>query len=103
MTEPRGAYFLADDSVLDLTIAFLNSFRRWNPALPLVCIPFSGRTGQLLSLQQQYGFSMWNDQALLDRCDAISRRFHDETRGEYRKIAAWEGPFEEFIYIDVDT
>lgn len=35
--------------------------------------------------------------------DDISLSFHDHILGHYRKLAAWQGEFDEFIYIDSDT
>jgi hypothetical protein len=99
----RGAYFLASDSTLDLAIAFLNSFREHNPHLPLCLVPFNDESRRLVRLAPSYGFSVFSEAAILERCDRISRQFHGSILGHYRKLAIWEGPFDEFIYIDVDT
>jgi hypothetical protein len=99
----RGLCFLANDRVWDLAIAFLNSVRLYNPTLPICFIPFDNKCGKIVGLQREYEFSVYEDNAVLARCDAISRRFHGETRGHYRKLAAWDCGFDEFIYIDTDT
>ena len=103
MTLKRGVYFLANDVILDLAIAFLNSFRTYNPSIPLCLIPFSHDIQQLGTLASRYDFSIWGDPAVLRRCDDISRAFQGSIGGQYRKLAAWEGPYEEFVYIDSDT
>jgi hypothetical protein len=99
----RGAYFMSDDRILDLTIAFLNSFRKHNPEIPLRLIPYDDRTDRLRSLQTEYGFSVYDDEDVLSRCDELSVRFHGRVLGQYRKLAMWEGGFDEFVYIDCDT
>jgi hypothetical protein len=99
----RGVYFLANDTVLENTIAFLNSFRLYNPDLPLCLIPFDDSFETITALQDEYGFTIYQNEQVLRECDDISKQFHGRTLGLYRKLAAWEGPFEEFIYIDTDT
>jgi hypothetical protein len=99
----RGIYFLANDRVLDLAIAFLNSFRVHNPRLALCFIPFDDSIDELLRLRESYAFTVFNNRHALSQCDEISRTFHGECVGQYRKLAMWEGEFDEFIYVDVDT
>ncbi len=99
----RGAYFLANDHVADLALAFLNSFRSYNPDLALCLIPFDDDIDTLLSLQSRFGFTVWADRHSLVRCDEISHRIHGFVAGHYRKLAMWDGPFGEFAYIDTDT
>lgn len=99
----RGVYFLADDGVIDLAVTFLNSFRKYNPDIPLCLIPYNENTERLRELQAAYRFSIYLRTDVLARCDGISARFHPRVVGHYRKLACWEGDFDEFIYIDVDT
>lgn len=103
MTLKRGVYFLANDVILDLAIAFLNSFRTFNPSISLCLIPFSHDIEQLGRLASRYDFSVWSDLTVLRRCDDISKAFHGSTVGQYRKLAAWEGQYDQFVYIDSDT
>jgi hypothetical protein len=103
MAARRGVYFLANDSVLDMTIGFLASFRACNPTIPLCLIPFADDVAELTALASRFEFSVWDDVDALDRCDEISRRFHGHTVGQYRKLVMWQGPYDEFIYIDTDT
>jgi len=100
---PHGVYFLANDRVYDQVVAFLNSFREHNPTIALRLIPFADDTSRIEALAPRYGFTVWNDAEVLKRCDAISARFHGEVVGHYRKLAAWEGEFDRFLYIDCDT
>lgn len=103
MNRSRGVYFIANDHTLELAIAFLNSFRAHNADLPLCLIPFDDDFDQVAALARKYDFEIYSDARVLDKCDAISLHFHPKRNGSYRKFAIWEGAFEEFIYIDVDT
>lgn len=99
----RGVYFVANDRVVELVTVFLNSFRHTNPDIPLRLIPFDESYGQVAALSERYEFTVWEDEPLLAWCDDISLSFHDQRKGHFRKLAAWEGEFEEFLYIDSDT
>jgi hypothetical protein len=99
----HGVYFLANDRVFDHVVAFLNSFRKYNPTTQLCLIPFANDTARTEALASRYGFSVWTDGDALRRCDAISERFHGKVLGHYRKLAAWEGEYDRFVYIDCDT
>ncbi|GGM17663.1 MULTISPECIES: hypothetical protein [Micromonospora] len=104
MAPRRGVYFLANDYVLDRAIAFLNSFRAHHEALPICLIPFGDDIDGLRRLQSYFDFTIWSgDPALLAACDDLSRGFHGEVKGHYRKLVAWEGEFDEFVYVDTDT
>src|ERR1700730_17769535 len=103
MPSSRGVYFLANDRVLDLAIAFLNSFRRYNPEIPLCLVPFDENFDEVCDLRSKYVFSVFSDAIALQRCDELSKHFAGHRSGQFRKLAIWEGVFDEFIYIDVDT
>jgi len=87
----------------DFTVAFLNSVRAYNPATPLCLIPYDDAVDRVVDLQTEYAFSVWSDHDALVRCDEIGRHFHGRAVGEYRKLAMWEGPYDQFLYVDVDT
>ncbi|MFF7636341.1 hypothetical protein ACFZB9_24815 [Kitasatospora sp. NPDC008050] len=103
MPATRGVYFVANDRVFDLATVFLTSFRRHNPDIALRLIPFDAEHHRLAALGERYGFTLWADQELLSRCDEISLAFHEHPKGHFRKLAAWAGEFNEFLYIDSDT
>jgi hypothetical protein len=106
MKYSRGMYFLANDKVFDLAVAYLNSVRAHNPSIPLCLIPYDDATSRIRALAAHYNFIVIEDQALLSWCDEISLEFHEHScggRGMYRKLAAWFGPFDEFLYIDLDA
>jgi hypothetical protein len=66
-------------------------------------IPFDDRLSRLFALKDRYCFNVITDIGLLAACDDWSKAIHGRILGQYRKLAAWGGPFEEFAYIDVDT
>jgi hypothetical protein len=68
----RGVYILANDRVYELVIAFLNSFRRYNPNLSLCLIPFDDKCDKLLELRERYGFNVYRDHGLLTVCDEMT-------------------------------
>jgi hypothetical protein len=103
MSRGRGVFFLASDNVLDNTLAFLNSFREYNPEIPLCLVPFNTNVATITSLAPAYEFSIFENTSNLAVCDDMSRLVHGRCLGHYRKLAIWDGNFEEFIYIDVDT
>src|SRR5271166_5181678 len=99
----RGVYFLANNKIYDLAVAFLNSFRTHNPSLSLCLIPYDNSIEKIRELSSSYSFSIYNNESVLERCDKISRKFHGHTVGQYRKFATWEGAYDQFIYVDCDT
>jgi hypothetical protein len=102
-TPRRGVYFVANDLVYDCAVAFLKSFRCYNPDLPLCLIPFDSYCERVMSLRDQFAFAVFDGEPLLHECDGISEAFHGQRLGHYRKIATWSGIYDEFIYIDIDT
>ncbi|MEJ8568614.1 hypothetical protein [Elongatibacter sediminis] len=95
--------FIANDAVYDKTVAFLNSLHTHSSYLPVCWIPFDDRCRRVRALAESFGCTEFNDLGVLRKCDELSLIFHSEKRGAYRKFALWSGPFERFVYIDVDT
>lgn len=98
-----GVYFSANDAVYDWAIAFLNSFREFNPDLRLLLIPFNEECDRLLKLQDTYNFEIYTDPSF-ERLEAIGKAFelgHTPT-GPYwfRRYAAFWGPCDRFMYLD---
>jgi len=98
-----GVYFSANDVVYDWAIAFLNSYRTFNPDLRLILIPFNHQCDLLLKLQDTYNFEIYTDPSF-KRLEAIGRAFelgHTPT-GPYwfRRYAAFWGTCDRFMYLD---
>ncbi len=99
---PQGVYCLANDKVIEWTIAFCESLRAHEPALPLVVIPFDDHVDRLSRLAERYRFAILRDPSL-ERLDRIGTLFYpgDPTaRHMFRKLAAFWGPFDRFIFLD---
>ncbi len=98
-----GVYFSANDVVYDWTIAFLNSFRTFNPDLRLILIPFDDRCDRIFQLQSKYNFELYIDPTF-DRLEAIGQAFelgHTPTgRYWFRRYAAFWGVLDRFLYLD---
>jgi hypothetical protein len=98
-----GVYFSANDKVYDWTIAFLNSFRTFNPDLRLILIPFNEECDRILQLQTQYDFDIYIDPSF-SRLEAIGKAFElgYTPTGHYwfRRYAAFWGPLDRFMYLD---
>ncbi|MFM2063180.1 MAG: hypothetical protein RLZZ507_2850 [Cyanobacteriota bacterium] len=98
-----GVYFSANDKVYDWTIAFLNSFRTFNPDLRLILIPFNEECDRLLQLREKYNFELYIDSSF-PRLEAIGKDFELglTPTGHYwfRRYAAFWGPLDQFMYLD---
>jgi hypothetical protein len=99
----NGVYILADDSMEEMAVACLNSLRVAEPLIPICLIPYSLQCERIRSSSRKYGLSVWEDKSALELCDEISAMFHPQAIGHYRKLVAWMGNFDRFIYLDIDT
>ncbi|MDZ8079518.1 MAG: hypothetical protein RMX35_10520 [Nostoc sp. DcaGUA01] len=98
-----GVYFSANDAVYEWTIAFLNSFRTFNPDLRLILIPFNEQCDRLLKLSDTYKFEVYTDLSF-SRLEAIGQAFElgYTPTGPYwfRRYASFWGPIDYFMYLD---
>ena len=103
----RGIYIIANDKVLDQSIALLNSIRLHDADTPIIIIPYDDNYHQIAdTLNQHYGVKVYED---LDFIDRLAGKLHETFGGkffarpnQFRKQACWFGPFDEFLYIDTD-
>ena len=99
----KGVYFSANDQVLDWAIAFLNSFRHFNPDLPLYLIPFNEACEELLKLKAQYHFDIYEDDSF-KTLEEIGHSFElgytSYSHHWFRRYAAFWGPLDSFMYLD---
>ncbi|WP_066425186.1 hypothetical protein [Anabaena sp. 4-3] len=98
-----GVYFSANDVVYDWAIAFLNSYRTFNPELRLILIPFNDQCDRLLKLSDTYKFEVYTDSSF-SRLEAIGQAFElgYTPTGPYwfRRYATFWGPLDYFMYLD---
>lgn len=98
-----GVYFSANDAVYEWTVAFLNSFRQFNPKLRLILIPFDANIERLIQLQPQYGFEIYQDKSFaeLEEIGQLLELGHTSSGPHwFRRYAAFWGPLDEFLYLD---
>lgn len=99
----KGIYIMANDLYYDQFVAFINSYKTFND-LPLIIIPYSDNCKRLKQLTKNItNISWFNNDDTLKQCDAIGKQIYGKEIGMFRKLACWEGPFQNFIYVDIDT
>jgi len=105
----RGIYTMANDNVSHWLLALLASLKIMNRELPVRVIPFDSRVNIVRRMCAAFGYPLWEPAGLLARCDQIGEMVapRDGTwtfgHGNFRRLAAFGGPFDEFIYLDADT
>lgn len=103
----RGVYIVANDKVKENAIALLSSLRRYDPEVPVYLIPFNDdHQAVAQQLSEMYQVQLFPD---LDLLEALTQTIGDIFPRDFlalpnkmRKLAAWFGPLDEFLYIDTD-
>ncbi len=103
----RGVYIVANDRVGENAIALLSSLRLHDPDIPIFLIPFNDDHKVVAQrLADMYGVQLFPDLAFLSELTAqIGKIFPRDflaLPNKMRKLAAWFGPLNEFLYIDTD-
>lgn len=98
-----GVYCLANDEALEWFQAFVRSFRKYNPALPLTVIPYNTSMARLKALQSEFNFSLM-DEAIASRFDGIAHRVAGQRipGGTFRKLSCFAGAYDTFLFLDSD-
>lgn len=100
----RGVYFMASDKVLEQAKAFLNSFRHFNPKIPLTLIPYDEfDMKELVQLSQRYDYDIYFDSHLSREIDKLSEAMLGARHSHFRKLKLWSGPYYEFLFFDIDS
>ena len=103
----RGVYIVANQKVGDNAIALLSSLRRHDAEVPVYMIPFNDDYQALLAkLNTLYQVQLFPDLEFLETftqniSDIFPRDFL-ALPNKMRKLAAWFGPLDDFLYIDTD-
>lgn len=102
----QGIYILANDRVMENSIALLNSIRYYDSETPIVMIPYNNEYQKIAELiSSKFGVTVYEDLPFLDYLDNLVKscgnKFFDRPN-LLRKLACWFGPFDEFLYIDTD-
>ena len=97
-----GIYVLANDRVLEWTIALLESLRIQHPSTPLWMIPYDHQVSGLLAIRSAFDFEMLDaDMSSFDRV-ARTLGVPERSHGTFRKLACFVGPLQRFAYLDAD-
>lgn len=114
----RGIYTLANDHVYDQLIALLNSIEvHLGTDFPVCILPYDDQVEKLaMMLAERPHCTLYKDQAIIDKWDTYVKAIWDahptaqarwESRyhrlGTHRRYCAFDGPFDQFIYMDADT
>ncbi len=103
----RGVYIVANDKVSENAIALLSSLRLHDPDIPVFLIPFNDDYQVVAQrLSELYNVQIFPDLAFLEtltqKIGEIFPRDFLALPNKMRKLAAWFGPLDEFLYIDTD-
>lgn len=103
----RGVYIVANDRVKENAIALLSSLRLYDPDIPVYLIPFNEEYQTVAEqLSRMYQVQLFPDLPLLtsltEKIGEIFPRDFLALPNKMRKLAAWFGPLDEFLYIDTD-
>ena len=103
----RGVYIVANDKVAENAVALLSSLRLYEPDIPVYLIPFNDEYHAVADrLSELYNVQRFPDLAFLSELtDKIGTIFPPDflaLPNKMRKLAAWFGPLDEFLYIDTD-
>ncbi|MEL6471873.1 MAG: Npun_R2821/Npun_R2822 family protein [Cyanobacteria bacterium J06623_4] len=103
----RGVYIVANDKVKENAIALMSSLRLHDPAVPVYLIPFNDEHQAVAArLAELYDVQLFPDldflESLTQKIGEIFPRDFLALPNKMRKLAAWFGPLDEFLYIDTD-
>lgn len=103
----RGVYVVANDKVQENAIALMSSLRLYDPDIPVYLIPFNDDYHTVANrLSELYQVRLFPDlsfvSGLTEKIGDIFPRDFLALPNKMRKLAAWFGPLDEFLYIDTD-
>lgn len=103
----RGIYIVANDRVIDNAITLLNSIRLYDEETPIFLIPFNEHYHNVAStLAEMHDVQLFPNLEFINQfTHKISEIFDRDflaLPNKMRKLAAWFGPLDEFLYIDTD-
>ena len=102
-----GIYITGDDRVIAAAVALLNSIRCFDATTPVILIPYSKSCQQLSQIMTaHYGMEIFPDLSLIERIHSMINRYFGSKffarPNQFRKLACWFGPFDQFLYLDTD-
>jgi hypothetical protein len=119
MTMDKGIYLLANDVVYDQLVALINSIEvNYSPDIPICIIPFNDKLDLIKQeITKRKNIFLFDDQEAIARWENFITQFdklyfdyphgvenkYTEVLTMHRKYCAFDGPFEKFLYLDLDT
>ncbi|MCL1466746.1 Npun_R2821/Npun_R2822 family protein [Argonema galeatum] len=103
----RGIYIVANEKVGENAIALLNSIRYYDPNVSVFLIPFNDNYQNLAAiLSEKHNVQIFPDLDFLNQFTQKIAEIFDRDflalPNKMRKLVAWFGPLDEFLYIDTD-
>ncbi|MCC3406565.1 MAG: methionine synthase [Microcoleus sp. PH2017_10_PVI_O_A] len=103
----RGIYIVANDRVMESAIALLASIGLYNSQVPVFLIPFDDNYLQVAAaLSSLYGVQLYPNLGFVEQFTREIGQIFDRNflalPNKMRKLCAWFGPLDEFLYIDTD-
>jgi len=117
----RGLYILGNDVVFDQLIALIHSIEQnVGKDLPICVVPYDDNTERSRQFTQRYPQVHWfDDEAILTKWETFATRIWEahptafevwaqrgisgvNRLGMHRRFCCFDGPFEQFIYLDAD-
>lgn len=97
---------MGNDPVIDWLRAFLESFRRHDPELPLYILAYDDRLEQTTALADRYGAKFFRH-PWFDELERIASQFAGKVNESwwvpaFRRFAMFDGPLDHFLYCDCD-
>ena len=100
----RGVYILGNDVVLEFAIGLFRSLRHYSPDIPVRLLPYDNRLEKLRPWMARYNIQLHEDPDY-GFYDRLGDQLWDEVHighHMFRKFAAYSGPFDDFLYLDID-
>ncbi len=103
----RGIYIVANDKVIESSIALVNSIRLYNCQVPIFLIPFDDNYQQVAAaLNRLHHVRLFPNLGSVEQFTREIGQMFDRNflalPNKMRKLCAWFGPLDEFLYIDTD-
>ena len=103
----RGIYIVANNRVADNAIALLNSIRTYDPNTAIFLIPFDDNYQDLANtVAKLHNVQLFPDLSLFENFTQTIAEIFDRDflalPNKMRKLVAWFGPLDKFLYIDTD-
>ncbi|MEX0808541.1 MAG: hypothetical protein WD044_07415 [Dongiaceae bacterium] len=95
---------MANDDFLEWFVGFLESFRRYNPTLPLWVVPFDDNFETVERLSRVYRYKLFRSGPVAE-IETVRSTLYDDRywKNRIRKLHCFAIPVPEFLYIDADS